>query len=130
MRKAVPDPKIKILERDIQKVILDWLACIGVFAWRQNRGAMGGEYKGKRRFVRFGPPGQSDILGLIPPHGRFLAIEVKRVGEDPTDDQQRFLDRVTAAGGLAFAAHSLEECQRYLLGAGVTEMRVSYRRPS
>jgi len=105
--------KVKILERDIQKVILDYLACIKVFAWRQNRGAMKGAHKGKGWFVRFGPPGQSDILGVLP-GGRFLAIEVKRIGESPSDDQQRFLDRVNAAGGIAIVAHSLKECQEQL----------------
>ena len=98
-------------EKEIQRAILEWLACIKVFAWRQNRGAMSGAHKGKPWFVRFGPPGQSDILGVVPSLGRFLAIEVKRVGKQPTEDQQGFLDRVTAAGGIAFVAHSLEECQ-------------------
>ena len=100
----------KATEHQIQRVILDWLACIRVFAWRANTGAIAAEYKGKSRFMRFGPKGQADIIGILP-NGRFLAIEVKRIGKEASDDQQRFLRRITAAGGLAFAAHSLEECQ-------------------
>ena len=107
-------PKVKVLERDIQKVILDWLACIGVFAWRANTGAVAANYKGKSRFMRFGPKGQADILGILPSSGRLLAIEVKREGEQPTEDQERFLERIRNNRGVAIVAHSLEECQQQL----------------
>jgi hypothetical protein len=110
----VADLKIKVLERDIQKVILDYLACIGVFAWRANTGAVAATYKGKSRFMRFGPKGQADILGIMSPSGRLLAIEVKRKGQGPTEEQSRFLNRIDLAGGIAIVAHSLEECQESL----------------
>jgi len=113
---------VKVLERDIQKVILDWLACEKIFAWRSNTGAVAADYKGKSRFMRFGPKGQSDILGLIPQaDGRFLAIEVKRPGQQATEEQQRFLNRINDAGGLAFVAHSLEECQAEFSDRGYRE---------
>ena len=57
----VPAPK----ERDTQKLILDWLAAIGIAARRQNTGGRTDEYKGKRRYTAFGTPGQLDITGLI-----------------------------------------------------------------
>jgi hypothetical protein len=110
--------KVKVLERDIQKVILDWLACEKIFAWRANTGAVAGEYKGKSRFMRFGPKGQSDILGVLP-GGRFLAIEVKREGQQATEEQRRFIERVNAVGGVAFVAHSLEECRMKMQGGGI-----------
>jgi len=89
---------------------------------------MKGAHKGKGWYVRFGPAGQSDILGLIPPHGRFLAIEVKRGGQGPTDDQLRFINRVNKAGGLAFVAYSLEDCQRRIAQETV-ETQVRIRTP-
>lgn len=101
----------KPLEKDIQGQILDYLHLRRVFAWRQNAGAMKGEHKGKRWFVRFASvDGISDIVGVLP-GGRFLAIEVKRPGEEPTPSQRAFLSRVTDAGGMAFAATSVREVQ-------------------
>lgn len=102
-------------EKEIQSAILEYLNlqrnCV---AWRFNRGAMAGEYKGKRRFTVFGPPGCSDILGVL--NGRFLAIEVKRPGNEPTVDQQAFLDSVSHAGGIAAVAHSLDELIEKVFG--------------
>lgn len=43
--------------------------------------------------------------------GHPLAIEVKRLGEKPTDNQAMFLTSFASAGGIAIVAHSLEEVQ-------------------
>ena len=40
-------------EADILRDCLTWLKLHGVFCWRQNQGAIAGEYNGKRRFLRF-----------------------------------------------------------------------------
>lgn len=53
-------------------------------------------------------PGGSDLIGLAP-GGRFLAIEVKVPGQRPTPEQQRFIDAVKAAGGVAGVARTVEE---------------------
>ncbi len=73
-------------------------------AWRINAGMVKTEAGG---MVRLAPAGFSDIIGIY--EGRFLAIEVKVLGKKPTEAQQAFLDAVTAAGGVAFCAHSLDE---------------------
>ena len=103
-------------EQQIQRAILDWLAAVGIPAWRQNTGAFAAEHNGKRRFMRFGPKGQSDIVGILPGRGdgKFLAIEVKRPGGQPTPEQQAFLDRITEAGGIAFVARSVADCEQRL----------------
>ncbi len=88
-------------ETALVRQCLDYLAFRGIMAWRQNSGAMVGEYKGKRRFVRFaGVKGLSDIAGVLP-DGRALYIEVKRPGKSPTVEQTNFLDRVKKLGGVA-----------------------------
>lgn len=58
--------------------------------------------------------GSSDLIGWTR-DGRFLAIEVKRVGESPTFDQIKFLNAVREAGGVAFVATSGEDALRQLL---------------
>jgi hypothetical protein len=124
---AVLMPRTKlppVAERDVLKACLDYLALRGWLAWRNNTGAFAGTHNGKRRFVRFGMPGASDILGLIPnaPDGRcgvFLAIETKRPGKPPTEAQDAFLANVRAAGGVALVVHSLDELIQGLESEGV-----------
>lgn len=112
-------------ESEILKAVLQHLNLLpGVVAWRTNVGAFAGEYKGKKRFVRFGFTGLVDIIGWktethwdrpAPPGigkyhvARFLAIEVKRPGEEPTPEQANFLELVGQSGGLAFVARSIDD---------------------
>lgn len=58
--------------------------------------------------IRFGVgnPGGSDLIGWTST-GKFLAIEVKRPGKNPTKEQRNFLDAVTKAGGVAGVARSV-----------------------
>lgn len=98
------------LEREIQKAIIEWLNLqYGCKAWRSNTGAVVREYKGKKRFTRFGQPGMSDIIGIY--RGRFLAVEVKRPGNRPTTEQALFLQEIRTLGGIAFVATSVDDCE-------------------
>jgi len=58
--------------------------------------------------------GIADILGVLPPDGKFLAIEVKRPGRKPTERQRQFLEQVEAAGGIALVAYSVEDVAKKL----------------
>lgn len=106
-----------ILEKDIQKVILEWLGYQSrMFVWRQNSGARGENYTRKsdgmqsRHFFKTASvDGISDIMGVWDGHP--LAIEVKRPKEKPTANQEEFLNNFARAGGIAIVAHSLEEVQ-------------------
>lgn len=73
-------------------------------AWieRQNSGAF---TDSRGQFVRFGWPGCSDILDQLR-DGRFLAVEVKAERGRLSEPQRIFLDRVAAAGGVAFVARN------------------------
>lgn len=64
-------------------------------------------------FYRFGKPGSSDILGILD-DGRFLAIEVKRPGKEPTEVQREFLENINKNGGLAFVAYSVDDARSML----------------
>lgn len=94
-------------ESDVLKDCLQYLNLLpGCRAYRINTGAFQNEYKGKKRFIRFGVPGMSDIIGIY--KGRFLAIEVKRPGNKPTDIQNSFLEDVLRLGGIATWVESLD----------------------
>lgn len=110
---------MKATEAQIQKAILDYLDAMKIPAFRRNTGAFAGEYKGKRRFVRFSEKGQSDIWGVIParilePGGLHFEIEVKRPGEKPTPEQDEWLRSMAKAGCIAFVATSVEDVERAL----------------
>lgn len=103
--------KLKIPEKDIQKAILQYLELRGHMVWRTNTGTMFLENKGKQRMVRFGFPGLADILGVRKgSNGQFLAIEVKRPGNQASESQATFLCKVADMGGLAFVAWSVDDC--------------------
>lgn len=56
----------------------------------------------------------SDVIGLMPPNGRFVAIECKRegwkwTGTDEEIAQERFLHIIRQAGGIGAFCSSVEE---------------------
>lgn len=99
--------------------LLQLLKLRGIYAWRNNSGAFVlGEGKG-RRFFRAGLVGGSDILGVVPPRGRFLACEAKVGRNKPTADQELFLAAVRDSGGLACVCYSTQELDDFLAENGV-----------
>lgn len=97
-------------EASIQDSILEYLNLQrGVQAWRRNVGAVKLENKGKKRYVKFAQPGQSDIWG-IGPYAVHIEIEVKQPGEHPTQLQSYWLNMCRAAGAIAFWCDSLDSC--------------------
>lgn len=73
--------------------------------WAQNVGAV----KIDQAFVRFGPPGLSDIIGIIGPHGRMVCIEIKAGNDRMSDIQNSFRDMVLKMGGVHIIGRSVEQ---------------------
>ena len=65
------------------------------------------------RFVRFGWPGCSDVLGMLR-DGRFLAVEVKAPKGKLRPEQVVFLERINGAGGVGFIARDLRDVHHEL----------------
>lgn len=121
--------QVKGPERELRNAILALLRAHGIAAWPTGVGAFPATYGGKRRFVRMGVKGMSDVIGIVPwcpglleqpawrctwppPNGhtgRFLAIEVKNPGGRISPEQTAFLQTVVKAGGIGFVAHSCQE---------------------
>jgi len=74
--------------------------------WRNNVGlAQHGEHA-----VRYGLiEGSADLVGILGPQGRFMALEVKRPRGKPTEAQELFLALVRRRGGFAAVVRSVEE---------------------
>jgi hypothetical protein len=106
-------------ETALVKACLQLLQLRRIPAWRQNSGCATFGAGGKRRFVRFAVEGCADILGVLPPSGRLLAVEVKREGGKLTPAQVAFLDNVRDAGGLAVVAHGVDDLAEALRQAGL-----------
>jgi hypothetical protein len=105
---ALPLPR----ESVIQRAILEFLAWRGIFVFRVNQQGVP-LHDGSAEYRPSPTRGVADILGVLP-GGRFLAIEVKRPGNNPTDSQAQFLSRVASAGGLAFVATSVGDVEANL----------------
>lgn len=105
-----------LLERDLVGPIIQVLNFhekVGG-AWRANSGKF--KVEGERWIV-VNFKGCSDILGWLKNGARLLAVEVKRPGENPTPEQQSFIDSVNGDGGLAFVARSISDVQKALATA-------------
>jgi len=101
-------------EQDVVRACLDMLWLRGVFAWRQNCGAFKVGRGDHKRFVRAtNVNGVSDILGVLP-NGRFLAVECKRQGNTPTEDQRTFLNAVNRRGGLGLVVYDADDLAEIL----------------
>lgn len=85
----------------IQKDAVDALNKLDVIAFAYTTSA--GRYRiaGRGSWLTVGFKGLSDICGMLS-DGRHLAIEVKRPGETPTDEQIDHIIRVLLNGGVAF----------------------------
>ncbi|MCB4862972.1 hypothetical protein K7W03_25655 [Sphingobium sp. PNB] len=69
------------------------------------------------RPVKIGKKGRLDICSCV--KGRFVAIDAK-IGRDRLKpDQQKFADAVTRAGGIAFAAWSVDDVAKTLAAEGL-----------
>lgn len=81
-----------------------------VVLWRNNVGRAEYWANGRAQYVAYGlAEGSADLVGLVSPSGRFLALEVKAPGKNPTQEQLRWLELVRHMGGHAAIVHSVDE---------------------
>lgn len=95
-----------------------------VCLWRNNCGTA--EHWNGRRVerVRYGLcEGSSDLVGVLAPSGRLLALEVKTATGRPTKEQLAFLALVRRMGGFAAVVRSVDEAMAAVARArtGVSE---------
>lgn len=91
----------------MQRILLALGAHPACRVFRLNTGALPDRATG--RIVRFGVVGGADIIGLLRPSGRFLAIEVKSATGRQSEQQRRFQAMVESCGGLYVLARCVED---------------------
>jgi len=75
--------------------------------WRNNTGAL---KDSSGRAVRFGlAVGSADLIGILAPAGRLVALEVKTATGRTTPEQDLFLDLVRRRGGFAAVVRSADD---------------------
>lgn len=81
--------------------------------WRNNTGGVETTGRGGRdRLVRYGLcRGSADLVGILGPHGRLLALECKTATGRTTPEQDLFLDLVRSRGGFAAVVRSVEDAR-------------------
>ena len=95
-------------ETALMMQIRDALLATGrVLLWRNNTGKLKDR---TGRWVTYGLGlGGADLVGMLRPDGRFLAVEVKIPGERPTPEQEAWHRAARAAGAIVVVAHSVTE---------------------
>lgn len=93
-------------ETSLQNEIMAALCEAGNMVFRRNTGLY---YTRDGRPVQIGRHGQADLSGHRFRDGRAWYIEIKQPGEQPRDDQKKFLAAMRRTGALAGVAHSVEE---------------------
>lgn len=89
--------RTKILEKDVQRACMEFLAARGIPALRLNVGAMSGSHNGKRWFVRFGTPGMADVI-FWPSPTETVWLEFKAPKKKQSADQISFQKWVESIG--------------------------------
>jgi hypothetical protein len=102
-------------ETILMRKIMVALSEAGHFVMRTNAGTFF-DSQGSR--VTIGFPGLSDLTGCTS-SGQFFAIEVKLPGEQPRQDQARFLLSMRSMGAIAGCAHSVEEALEIVNKGGI-----------
>lgn len=70
---------------------------------------------GKTQRVQYGLcVGSSDLIGLLAPSGRFIALEIKSESGRETPEQKKFQAHIRAMGGFAATVRSVEEARAAL----------------
>ena len=99
-------------ESIIQKLILaEFGALPWLRIWRNNSGALKDQ---RGQLITYGLKGSADILGLLSPEGRFLAIEVKNERGKQNESQIAFEKMIKSMGGIYILARSVEDVYKGL----------------
>lgn len=83
------------------------LATQRVLLWRNNTGRL---QDARGRWIQYGLGlGSPDLVGILRPHGRMIAVEIKMPGKVPEVHQASWHAAARDAGALVIVAHSVEE---------------------
>lgn len=97
------DSTCGMLEKEIQKQIIDYLNARGIFCWKHRNGGSFGKKKSYQTVL-----GIPDIIGFLD-DGTFLGIEVKTSTGILSDEQKDFSIIAKRTGARVFTARCLQD---------------------
>jgi hypothetical protein len=108
------------VENDLTNAAMQYLTMRGVYCWRNNSGAHKSD-DGKR-YIRYGYPGSSDILGIAM-DGRMIACEIKSEFGTVSAYQRAFLGEIKERGGICMVLRPNIDWQR-VIDTALAEVKV------
>lgn len=100
-------------EERLQRAVADFLAVampLGI-VWTAFPAGGGGKVRGAKLKAMGLKPGWPDVQMILPPHGRFIGIELKAPKGRTSDEQDAVHEAVRAAGGHVFICRCVEEVE-------------------
>lgn len=91
--------------------IIDFLYKRGIFCWRSNSTGIMNHNTGN--FRSGAKKGVADILAVLPPNGKFMAIEIKTGSDRLSDEQIGFGKNIENVGGLWCVAKNFEDFEAW-----------------
>lgn len=100
-------------ESDIMRHCILEVSRQGGIVWRNNVGAA---RTVDDRYIKFGVcnPGGADLIGIY--RGKFLALEIKQPGKNPTPEQRNFIEMIRKHGGIAGVCREAADVKKILNG--------------
>jgi hypothetical protein len=105
-------------ENRVKAEVLRYLKVRRIYCWSNPSGAVRIR---PGKFMSFGKKGSADILGLLPPDGKFLAVETKAPDGRLSPEQREFLEMIKQQGGMAVIARSWMDVDQALRKAGYAD---------
>jgi hypothetical protein len=102
-------------ENRVKAEVLKYLKLRRIYCWSNPSGAVRIR---PGKFMSFGKKGAADIIGLLAPDGRFLAVETKAPDGRLSPEQKQFLAGIREQGGVAVIARSWVDVDQALREAG------------
>lgn len=100
-------------ESNLIKACIQYLELHGFIVIRNNSGIVFLEHKGKKRAIRMGTAGASDIIACSP-DGKFVAIECKSSTGRLTEKQAEFIEKVKKCNGKAIVVRNIDDLILFL----------------
>jgi hypothetical protein len=115
----VPDDSTPGSEADLQHAIrLDLGTEPGLTLFRNETGVAKHQLRHRTGHVRYGLcKGSADLIGILAPPGRFIALEIKTRTGKPTSEQTQFLELIRKRGGFACVVRSVQEAREAIARA-------------
>lgn len=91
----------------VQKILVELSKNPNIRVWQNASGVA--KSMDDERVIKYGLNGSADIIGIIAPLGKFLAVEIKTGKARQSIQQIKFQEMITTRGGIYILARSISD---------------------